>query len=72
MKQRYYMHFSSFLPLMHHTEINGLHVTQDADNQGRTPSMQTSASRTGIVQVVRRKVIAVNTHSNLGVHKIWV
>jgi hypothetical protein len=45
---------------MHQTEMNGLHVMQDADNQGRKASMQTSASRTGIVQVVRKKVIAVN------------
>jgi hypothetical protein len=57
---------------MHQTEINGLHVMQDANNQGRTASMQTSASRTGIVQVVWKKVFAVNIYHNSGMHKIWV
>jgi len=56
---------------MHQTKINGLHVMQDADNQGRTASMQTSASRTGIAQVVRKKVITVDTY-NSGMYKIWV
>jgi len=57
---------------MYQIDINGLHVMQDADNQGRTASMQASASRTGIVQVVRKKVIAVNMYHNSGMHKIWV
>jgi hypothetical protein len=57
---------------MYQIDINGLHVMQDAENQGRTASMQTSASRTGIVQVVRKKVIAVNMYHNSGMHKIWV
>jgi len=57
---------------MHQTEINSLHVMQDADNQGRTASMQTSASRTGNVQVVWRKVIAVNMYHNSGMHKTLV
>jgi hypothetical protein len=56
---------------MHQTEINGLHVKQDADNQGRTAWMQTSASKTGIVQVVGKKVFGVNMYHNYsGMHKI--
>lgn len=50
---------------MHQTEINGLHVMQDADNQGRTASMQNWDHSSG------KKEIAVNMYHNSGMIWVW-